>query len=61
MSREEKRIALDKAARARAVKGWSFRGLSAEENKKILEFLNGGECPNNYQTLYDLARKQLKI
>lgn len=61
ISSAEKLAKLDKIARSRAVKGWVFEGLPAEENQAIKEFLAGGPCPDRYRRLYALSRTQLGL
>jgi hypothetical protein len=51
----------EELARDRTVHGWAFRALPEDEKKAIRAFLDGGECPEGYRTVWLLARRQLGL
>jgi hypothetical protein len=61
MNREEKLLALEQQARARATHGWVFRTIPSEQVAAIRCFLDGGPCPEEYRAAYATAREQLKL
>jgi hypothetical protein len=61
MNASERAKATEQLARDRAVRGWAFRGLPAEEVAAIRAFLEGGPCPEQYKSGYALAREQLRL
>jgi hypothetical protein len=46
--------------RRRTVKGWTFRGLPADEEAAIIAFLSGGLVPDGYQSRYELEQRLMK-
>jgi hypothetical protein len=42
--------------RARVVKGWAFRQLTAEQKDSIRAYLDGGPCPAEYARLDALTK-----
>jgi hypothetical protein len=51
----------DKAARRNTMRGWTTWGLTVREEVAIVEFMDGGPCPEEYREIYNICRQHMHL